>query len=193
MISEDPDEVAEDRTLSLAEYLNSNRIYPQTTAFGGGRLAGRFEYDDPRVRKLKATGNQYWAEMINIELADLRSLGDAIPGTGTAHGTHKRTSIKGKPLKIIGASLWQNNRGICSVYHELIEGEDHSPLFATMAEGAGQFEGQFAWYNEDLISREQIWPLAERRNGLCWEEGKPPRRYFPMLAATPLLDTIDEN
>jgi len=48
-------------------------------------------------------------------------------------------------------------------------------MFAAVVEGTNKFEGQFAWYNEDLISYEQIWPLAEMRRGLCWEEGRPPK------------------
>jgi hypothetical protein len=54
-------------------------------------------------------------------------------------------------------------------------------MFAAVIEGFGEFEGQFAWYNEDLTSYRQIRPLVFSRidnrghqAGLYWEKGRPP-------------------
>jgi hypothetical protein len=139
---------------TLADYLNSFKIYPWTSQFFS--LRNPNSSDDPST-ELKINDRP-----INL--------------------------TKNGPFKIVRnelveyESIPEPDNPLDNTRDEF--GKDFA-MFAAVVEGANKFEGQFAWYNEDIISNVQIvlvgvGTMLPHSSRACWEEGKLPkfpRRY----------------
>ena len=171
---------------SLADWFNKNKIYP------------RKMYGNEAI-ELQAAGEKIETKGMFRASGE----GDAVSRFSNRHRIPKSSIELTSDL----LSWWDLqdvlNQGLKTIGYELIEhepipepdnpldnikdeyGGESPAMFAAVLEGSGEFEGQFAWYNEDLISYKQICgspyeyaPLVKtwgRPRGLCWEEGRPPK------------------
>ena len=161
---------------TLADYLNSNRIY--VNAFhdrpaGNEDREARYhpEYEgDPRTQDMSPFD-------IQLEINDR-------PINLTKNGPFKtvRYELVEYEPEPESANPLDNIRD---------EYGGEFEMFAAVVEGANKFEGQLAWYNQDLISGDNIprrmlsGDLRPRGSSFTpetvhWEEGRPPkfpRRY----------------
>ena len=169
---------------TLADYLNSNRIYPSANMGGGNSEDIRAIYAADasiiqNTRREMAAGRRYF----DIELKmrgneSWRRFTDR-PISLTKNGPFK--IVRHEPVEYEPIPRVPEPDNPLDNIKDEYGGERDFAMFAAVAEGANKFEGQFAWYNEDIIGvndfpHKQIWP----QRGLCWQEGKLPkfpRRY----------------
>tara|TARA_R110000765_G_scaffold392851_1_gene486082 strand:- start:897 stop:1373 length:477 start_codon:yes stop_codon:yes gene_type:complete len=140
---------------TLADYLNNFKVYPY--AFQSGSNVELFEITlmlSNRPRSNSGVELPWYADTRN-------PLKNPFKTIGYEQVKYEPTPEPGDPLDNIGKNTF---------------GEDFA-MFAAMIEGANKFEGQFAWYNEDLISNEQIVQTRSQRG--YWKKGKLPK--FPAV------------
>jgi hypothetical protein len=187
-IHEDPLEVrivknniCENTSRTLADYFNKNKIYPYKMYGPRLRTAGE---------KIEIVGGG-----IRGQHGGLRAAGSDIEfRTALSMSWWDLQDVFDQGLKTIGYELikYEPIPELDNPLDDIIDiyGNPDQAMFAAVIEGFGEFEGQFAWYNEDLTSYRQIRPLGSKdeatamvfsridnrghQAGLYWEKGRPP-------------------